>query len=98
MMWLSQLAYETAHEDKVADILKSWGLEKREFLRNDPITGLPPHSACVVVAEGRGATFVTFAGTDPLKVIDWVTDFQAVPSPTGLHPDSMTRLERYGRR
>jgi hypothetical protein len=85
MMWLSQLAYETAHEVKVTDILKAWELEKREFLRNDPLSGLPPHSACVVVAEGRGALFVTFAGSDPGKGIDWATDFQAVPSPTGLH-------------
>jgi hypothetical protein len=85
MMWLSQLAYETAHEDKVTDILKAWKLEKREFRSNDPLSGLPPHSACVVVAEGRGAMFVTFAGSDPGKGIDWATDFEAVPSPTGLH-------------
>jgi lipase (class 3) len=85
MMWLSQLAYETAHERKVTDILELWTLKKREFLSNDPHSGLPPHSACVVVAEGRGAMFVTFAGSDPGKGIDWVTDFEAVPSPTGLH-------------
>ena len=85
MMWLSQLAYETAHPRKVSDIIESWTLKLREFISNDPGTGLPPHSACVVVAEGREAMFVTFAGSDPGKPVDWVTDFQAMPSPTGLH-------------
>lgn len=85
MMWLSQLAYETAHEDKVATILDRWKLTKRKFISNDPRSGLPPHSACVVVAEGRGAMFVTFAGSDPGKGIDWATDFQALPTPAGLH-------------
>jgi triacylglycerol lipase len=85
MMWLSQLAYETAHEDKVTNILNRWTLTKRKFISNDPGTGLPPHSACVVVAEGRGAMFVTFAGSDPGKGVDWVTDFEAMPSPDDLH-------------
>jgi triacylglycerol lipase len=85
MMWLSQLAYETAHESKVGDILNAWGLTKLGFVSNDGLTGLPPHSACVVVAEGHDATFVTFAGSDPGKPEDWVTDFEAMPSPDGLH-------------
>ena len=43
-------------------------------------------SACVVVAAGRGVTIVAFAGTDPLKLEDWITDFTAKPqSGTGLH-------------
>ncbi len=58
---------------------------KLGFKSNDPGTGLPPHSACVVVAEGQGATFVTFAGSDPLKFQDWITDFSAMPSPSNLH-------------
>ena len=85
MMWLSQLAYETASKPKVKDIVEAWQLTLRAFVSNDPATGLPPHSACVVVAEGRGATFVTFAGSDPLKIQDWVTDFEAMPSPDSLH-------------
>jgi triacylglycerol lipase len=85
MMWLSQLAYETARESKVDDILKAWHLTKLGFAGNDSLTGLPPHSACVVVAEGHGATFVSFAGSDPGKPEDWVTDFEAMPSPDDLH-------------
>jgi len=85
MMWLSQLAYETDDEGKVDSILSDWKLTKLGFKSNDPGTGLPPHSACVVVAEGHGATFVTFAGSDPLKFQDWITDFSAMPSPNHLH-------------
>jgi len=85
MMWLSQLAYETAHRDKVKSILDAWHLTMPAFIANDPATGLPPRSACVVVAAGRGATFVTFAGSDPLKFEDWITDFNAVQSADDLH-------------
>lgn len=85
MMWLSQLAYETAHQDKVDDILRALRLTKLTLITNNALTGLPPHSACVVVAEGHGATFVAFAGSDPAKPEDWVTDFEAMPSPDDLH-------------
>ena len=85
MAWMSQLAYETAHEEKVGRILASWGMSKRAFKSNDPITGLPPESACVVVAGGLGATIVAFAGSDPLKVEDWITDFTPQLSTTNLH-------------
>jgi triacylglycerol lipase len=85
MMWLSQLAYETADKSKVKNILDAWRLTMHEFIANDPKTGFPPKSACVVVAGGRGATFVTFAGSDPLKFEDWITDFDAVKSATDVH-------------
>lgn len=85
MMWMSQLAYETAHEQKVTDILGSWSLTKRAIASNDPITGFPPHSACVVVAGGRNATIVAFSGTDPLKIEDWITDFTARRPASDLH-------------
>jgi lipase (class 3) len=85
MMWMSQLAYETSHETKVDSILASWSLTKRAFRSNDPITGLPPKSACVVVAGGRGATIVSFSGTDPLKIEDWITDFTIAQLPDSLH-------------
>jgi triacylglycerol lipase len=85
MMWLAQLAYETPTENKVNDILKAWHLTRLQFVRNDGLTGLPPKSACVVVAEGHGATFVTFAGSDPGKPQDWITDFDAMPAPDSLH-------------
>jgi lipase (class 3) len=85
MMWMSQLAYETAHESKVADILVSFQMVLRALKSSDPVTGLPPKSACVVVAGGRDATIVAFSGTDPLKIEDWITDFNAPESTQNLH-------------
>jgi triacylglycerol lipase len=94
MMWMSQLAYETASKSKVESILNSWHLKMRGFASNDPITGLPPRSACVVVAGGRGATIVAFAGTDPLKIEDWITDFTLGPrSATELHTGFESAVE-----
>jgi hypothetical protein len=93
MMWLSQLAYETANRSKVDSIVGAWRLTIHAFISNDPATGLPPRSACVVVAGGRGATFVTFAGSDPLKIEDWITDFNAVPSATDLHTGFQNAVE-----
>ena len=93
MMWLSQLAYETDDEPKVERILGRFQLNKLGFQTNNAATGLPPHSACVVIAEGRGATFVMFAGSDPGKFEDWVTDFDAMPSATGLHTGFQKAVE-----
>jgi triacylglycerol lipase len=93
MMWLSQLAYETANRSKVESILKAWQLTLQAFVSNDPATGLPPHSGCVVVAGGHGATIVSFTGTDPLKIEDWITDFDAVPSATDLHSGFQDAVE-----
>lgn len=93
MMWLSQLAYETAHKSKVGSILDDWLLEMRAFVSNDPVTGLPPHSACVVIAGGRDATLVSFSGTDPLKIEDWITDFTPARSATDLHSGFQNAVE-----
>jgi triacylglycerol lipase len=94
MMWMSQLAYETANRSKVESILSAWHLTIRALASNDPITGLPPHSACLVLAGGRGATIVAFAGTDPLKIEDWITDFTiAVPPAAELHSGFVAAVE-----
>jgi triacylglycerol lipase len=86
MMWMSQLAYETAHQDKIDNVLKKWSMDKRGFASNDPVSGLPPKSPCFVAAGGRNATIVAFAGTDPLKIEDWITDFSVgPPQPDLLH-------------
>ncbi len=86
MMWLSQLAYETAHKSKVDQILNAWGFATRELISHDPPElHLPLTTACVVVAGGHGATIVAFAGTDPLNINDWITDLRALPSEHGIH-------------
>jgi triacylglycerol lipase len=94
MMWMAQLAYETpgdagddetAAKKKVSDILEVWQMKLRGFKRNDPLTGMPHRSACMVAGGGRGATVIAFAGSDPLKVEDWVTDFTPAPSLDDVH-------------
>jgi len=85
MMWLSQLAYETDDEPKVDDILAKFQLKKRLLGSNGPITGLLQRKASFIVAAGHGATFVMFAGTDPLQIGDWFTDFRLALVPNVLH-------------
>jgi len=85
MMWMSQLAYETAHEDKITKILDDWGMRNLAVSDNKVGNRFPPLSACFVAAECRGATIIAFAGSDPLELEDWITDFMALPSPTALH-------------
>jgi triacylglycerol lipase len=93
MMWMSQLAYETGDEVKVGNIVGAWHLTLREFVSNDPVTGLPPHSACVVAVGGRNATVISFSGTDPLKIEDWITDFTVIRSPADLHSGFQDAVE-----
>jgi hypothetical protein len=94
MMWLSQLAYETDDRAKVDGILKEWQVERRAFVFNDPATRAFKRTACAIVAGGRGATIVSFAGTDPLKINDWITDFNAFPSLADMHTGFAEGLDR----
>ncbi|MEA2894968.1 MAG: triacylglycerol lipase [Bradyrhizobium sp.] len=94
MMWLSQLAYETSDKTKVDKVLSKWDLTLRGFKTNDSVTGLPPHSACLVAAGGREATIISLAGTDPLKIEDWITNFTVAPSPTGLHSGFASAVDK----
>lgn len=85
MMWLSQLAYETDDPDKIRRILARFGLGLLDFGANEIIDGFFRRKACFIVASGHGATFVAFAGTDPLKPQDVITDLSAIPTAEGLH-------------
>jgi triacylglycerol lipase len=85
MMWLSQLAYETDDGDKIGRILKRFGLELLDFGANEVFAGFFRRQACFIVARGQSATFIAFAGTDPLKPQDVITDLTATQTPEGLH-------------
>ena len=93
MMWMSQLAYETADPDKIKRILGRWTLDLKACASNNPTTRLPPNSACFVAAAGRKATIVAFSGTDPLNLIDWITDFTVIHSPDDLHSGFKAALD-----
>jgi hypothetical protein len=85
LAWLSQLAYETDEPDKIRDMLKAWGMRLVGGLisQDANFTVLPIASTQCFVAAGRGATIITFAGTDPLKLPNWISDFDTRPSATG---------------
>jgi len=78
-IWLSQLAYETDEPDKIATILQFWGLRLAQpgIFFAEIRTALPIASTHGFVAAGRGATFVSFAGTDPVVLANWISDFDA---------------------
>jgi triacylglycerol lipase len=84
MAWLSQLAYETDEPDKVEDVLRSWGLQlvAPVIIAEEVRAVFPIASTHCFVAVGRGAVFLAFAGTDPITLANWITNFNARIGPT----------------
>ncbi len=83
-VWLSQLAYETRHPDKIADILAAWGLSGSAIAAGPEVSGAGA-TARGVAAKGHGAAFVALAGTDVLVPGDYLTDATVRLSATGTH-------------
>ena len=82
MIWMSQLAYEAeepSRPDMIKSVLASWGLALVDggMIANDDTLMLPGVKTRGFVAAGRGATIVAFAGTDPVVLANWITDFDA---------------------
>ena len=79
MAWMSQLAYETDEPDKITKILQSFGLDLVEggVLVEESKTVLPKASTHCFVASHPKAVIVAFAGTDPVSLANWISDFDA---------------------
>jgi triacylglycerol lipase len=79
MAWMSQLAYETDEPDKIKGILKLFGLALVEggVVVRESKTVLPVASTHCFVASHPMAVIVAFAGTDPLSLANWISDFDA---------------------
>jgi triacylglycerol lipase len=76
MMWTAQLAYEVRDaQDKIEPVLKRWGLAPVALIGNGMRRSPPFASTRGLIAEGRGATIVAFAGTDPAAFANWITNF-----------------------
>ncbi|HET6376516.1 MAG TPA: lipase family protein [Methylocella sp.] len=75
MMWMSQLAYETDEPEKIQDILRMWGMAPggKSVIAGEVKTLLPLAQTRAVMAAGRGAAIVAFAGGDPLVLANWIT-------------------------
>jgi triacylglycerol lipase len=84
MAWLSQLAYETENPAKVAEVLASWDLSLiGEVIARHDRVALPTAMTYGFVAQGRGATVVAFAGTDPVLPANWTTNFDVALATDG---------------
>jgi len=82
--WLSRVAYES-DPAKIGAILDMWGLQHEAAFASPARGLLPMASTRGLVASRAGATLIAFAGTDPLRLANWITDFNARLSPTDLH-------------
>jgi hypothetical protein len=91
MAWLSQLVYE--QEPKIKAILADWGLSWRASLEATAPGAVPATATRGFVAEGWGATLVAFAGTDPVEPANWLTNFNTLPTPDGMHKGFEAALE-----
>jgi triacylglycerol lipase len=75
MAWMSQLAYETAHPDKIKLICRLWDLQLLQIIANDSGSGLLKIHTRGVIVKGHGGLIMAFAGTDPLVPANWISDF-----------------------
>ena len=75
MAWMSQLAYETRLPDKISAIGARFGLTKIRILRRPAKTTLPLSDTRGIIADKDDALIIAFAGTDPLNLLNWVSDF-----------------------
>jgi hypothetical protein len=76
MMWMSQLAYEVRHaHHKIEPVLSRWKLQPTALIGNGRGSNRPFASTRGLVAGGRGATVIAFAGTDPAAFANWITNF-----------------------
>ena len=86
LAWFSQLAYETDEPEKCARLLRHWGfaLADKGIVRRVVATPLPIVATEVIVARTSSASIITFAGTDPLSLADWITDLNIALTPDDL--------------
>src|SRR5262245_29705485 len=75
MAWMSQLAYETADEEKVKRIAHKWTIESIEILHKPALSTLPLANTHGVIARKARRCIIAFAGTDPADLLNWITDF-----------------------
>jgi triacylglycerol lipase len=85
MAWMSQFAYETDEPTKVAEIAAEWRIiiPHDGIISEEVATPLPKTSTQVIVGNRDSATIIAFAGTDPLVLADWITDFDLGITNTG---------------
>src|SRR5215469_9795346 len=74
LAWLSQLSYETA-TDKIEAICQKLEIGMTGMIHRNVGSGLPVASTYALVLDLKQALVVAFAGTDPVHLANWVSDF-----------------------
>jgi hypothetical protein len=82
--WASQLSYEDYYE-KITRIATTWGAISCCRLEAKLDFPLPVSSTQVIILEAPRFAVLAFAGTDPLDLADWITDFNFHPNGRGIH-------------
>jgi len=86
LCWHSQLAYETDHPEKITEILRSWDdSADLVVLRRLVKSILPTADTRVILSRLSSCYVISFAGTDPLSLANWLTDLNAFRSADHLH-------------
>jgi len=84
MAWAAQLAYDADDAQKTASVLQRWDFSLVEIFARSVQCPLPLASTRVFVAMRDDVIWVSFEGTDPLVVANWVSDFDVLPGPSGV--------------
>ena len=91
-MWLAQLAYEE-EADKIKTVMARWGLAPL-LIFDRPGGPLSHHGrARGFLARGSGVMIVSFGGTDPLVLANWITDFRIARNAAGAHVGFVEALD-----
>lgn len=75
MAWMSQLAYETFDPRKVERIARAWTIETVDVLHQPARSTLPLSNTHGIIARKGRASIIAFAGTDPVDLLNWISDF-----------------------
>jgi hypothetical protein len=90
--WVAQLSYEDNHK-KIQRIAKGWGAISCCRIETEFFSPLPVSSSQCVLIELPQLAILAFAGTDPLNLADWITDFDFRVDSQGLHSGFSRALE-----
>ncbi|MBO0759065.1 MAG: lipase family protein [Bradyrhizobiaceae bacterium] len=75
MAWMSQLAYETRLPEKIRAIGELWQLGETRIVQQPAKSTLPLSDTRGIITSKGEALIIAFAGTDPLHLLNWVSNF-----------------------
>jgi hypothetical protein len=85
LIWAAQLAYETDDSEKHASILTDWGWSLQAAILKRFSSVLPQTGTKAFVAACGETIIVSFAGTEPDSLANWIMDLSVHRTADGLH-------------